>query len=206
MFVETGIQSAAEGSKKLYNRHAAERQQLAAAQVLNRHRDRMAPPCYHLILDNPFETVEETLETLQLTLKLPRPFWFKRSSLVAFPGTSIHRRYEESGLLGDERERVYLKVLEMPSTSYLNFLFLLNSQNYPRWVVRLLAGRSLVRLLNRPLTIPWFRFLERLIRQVSRLRKGLSYVVRGDWQSVRRKLSAAEKAPRGMISSRPPAY
>ena len=113
---------------------------------------------------------------------------------------------EEAGLLGDERERVYLKVLEMPSTSYLNFLFLLNSQNYPRWVVRLLSGRALVRLLNRPSTVPLVGFVELLIRQASRIRKGLTYVLRGDWQSVRRKLSAAEKAPRGMISSRPPAY
>jgi radical SAM superfamily enzyme YgiQ (UPF0313 family) len=206
VFVETGIQSAAEGSRQLYNRHTGERQLLEAAGVLNRHRDRMAPPCYHLILDNPFETQADTLETLKLTLKLPRPFWFKRSSLVAFPGTSIHQRYQEEGLLGDEQEQVYLKVLEMPSTSYLNFLFLLNSQNYPRWVVRLLAGRGLVRLLNRPFFVPWFGAAENLIWLLSRLRKGVLLVRRGEWQTLRRKLSAAERPPRGTLSSRPPSF
>ncbi len=206
VFVETGIQSAAEGSRQLYNRHAGERQLLAAADVLHNHRDRMAPPCYHLILDNPFETEADTLETLMLTLKLPRPFWFKRSSLVAFPGTSINQRFREAGLLGDETEKVYLKVLEMPSTSYLNFLFLLNNQNYPRWIVRLLAGRRLVHWLNRPFFVPVVGSVETLIRLLSRLRKGAAYILRGDWQSVRRKLSGAEKTPRGMISSRPPAF
>lgn len=206
VFVETGIQSAAEVSEDMYQRKADEDRLLKAAAILNGHMDRMAPPCYHLILDNPFESVNDTLKTFELTLKLPRPFWFKRSSLVAFPGTSINTRFAEAGLITNEEEEVFRKILEMPSTSYINFLFLLGNQNYPRGLLRWLSRPVFVGWFNRPAWIPVFGFLENMIRAASKLSKALKMVLRGEWGALGKRIAMISKSPGGMISSRPPSY
>lgn len=204
VFVETGIQSAAEVSEQMYRRKAVEETLLNAASILNSYRNRMAPPCYHLILDNPFESVEDTLKTFELTLKLPRPFWFKRSSLVAFPGTMINTRFREAGLVKNEEEEIFTKILEMPSTSYLNFLFLLNNQNYPIRLLRLLSKRRLVNVFNKPFWAPFLGMCENAIRLASRAAKLAKMIFRGDWRSICKRISMAGRSPTGMISSRPP--
>jgi hypothetical protein len=179
---------------------------LTAARILNKYRNRMAPPCYHLILDNPFENTEDTLKTFNLTLKLPRPFWFKRSSLVAFPGTLIHQRYDDAGLIADEKVEIYNKILEMPSTNYINFLFLLNNQNYPIWLLRLLSRRSIVDFFNRKLWIPLLTIAENCIRLASKIAKVLRIVIRGDWKAIQKRISMIGKVNKGLTSSRPPAF
>lgn len=206
VFVETGIQSAAEASRDLYQRSCEEERLLKAAAILHKFRGKMAPPCYHLILDNPFESVEETLSTFDLTLKLPRPFWFKRSSLVPFPGTVINQRYAEMGIISNEEEEVYLKILEMPSTTYVNFLFLLNNQNYPPALLRLLSKKGVVALCNRPCLVPLFGMLENGIRLISKIARWTKVLLRGDWKVLRNRILMIGKIPKGVPSSRPPAF
>ena len=183
-----------------------EEQLLAAAAILNKYRDRMAPPCYHLILDNPFENVEDTLKTFDLTLKLPRPFWFKRSSLVAFPGTLIYRQYQDAGLIKDEKEEIYKKILEMPSATYINFLFLLNNQNYPIWLLKLLSSPNIVHFLNRKGWIPAWVMAENGIRVASKIAKLLRIVIRGDWKALQKRILMIGKISSGIPSSKPPAF
>jgi anaerobic magnesium-protoporphyrin IX monomethyl ester cyclase len=206
VFIETGIQSVAEGTKELYQRSLDEEKLLTAAKILNKYRNRMAPPCYHLILDNPFENNEDTLKTFNLTLKLPRPFWFKRSSLVPFPGTSIHHRYATAGLIKDEKVEIYNKILEIPSTTYINFLFLLNNQNYPICLLRLLSRRSIVEIFNRKLWIPFLEIAENGIRLASKIAKLLRIVMRGDWKVLKKRISMIGKVSKGIRTSRPPAF
>jgi len=201
VFVETGIQSAADSSAKLYHRSLEVQELLAASEVLKRHRGEMAPPCYHLILDNPFESVEETLATLDVTLKLPRPFWFKRSSLIPFPGTSVYDSFKEHGHLKDEQKQVFDKILEMPGTCYLNFLFFMNSQNHPKWLIRLLAAPSLVAFFNRPSWTPVFGRTENALRTASKILRWTKLLLRGDWAAVKNRIALAGKIPSGVPSS-----
>jgi anaerobic magnesium-protoporphyrin IX monomethyl ester cyclase len=206
IFVETGIQSVAEKTKELYQRSLEEDKLLTAARILNKYRNRMAPPCYHLILDNPFENIEDTLETFYLTLKLPRPFWFKRSSLVAFPETLIHHRYAAAGLINDEQAEIYSKILEMPSTTYINFLFLLNNQNYPIWMLKLLSRRGIVNCFTGIFWIPFWGMAENGIRLVSKIAKLLLMVARGDWGAIQKRVAMIGKMSKGVASSKPPAF
>ena len=206
VFVETGIQSAAEVSEELYNRKLEEGKLLNAVKVLNKYKDIMAPPCYHLILDNPFETIDDTLKTFELTLKLPRPFWFKRSSLVAFPGTKVYERYLDAGLIKDEVAEIYGKVLEMPSTSYINFLYLLNNQNYPLWLLQFLSQRRFINYFNRPLWIPFFGIAETCIRGASKLLRWTKTLFRCDFKSISHRARMIGKVKGGTMSSRPPAF
>lgn len=206
VFVETGIQSAAEVSEELYNRKVNEIPMLQAAKVLNKYKAVMAPPCYHLILDNPFERIEDTLKTFELTLKLPRPFWFKRSSLVAFPGTKVYDRYKEAGLFEDEVAEIYNKVLEMPSTSYVNFLYLLNNQNYPLAMLRFLSKQRIVACFNQPRWVPFFGLMETLIRGSSKSYRWMKTLLRGDFKSIYQRIKMIGKVKGGWLSSKPPAF
>ena len=206
VFVETGIQSVAEKSKELYQRLLEEEQLLCAAAILNKYRNRMAPPCYHLILDNPFEKIEDTLKTFDLTLKLPRPFWFKRSSLVAFPGTLIYQQYQDAGLIKDEREEIYKKILEMPSATYVNFLFLLINQNYPIGLLKLLSNPDIIHFLNRKGWIPVWVIAENGIRIASKIAKLLRIVIQGDWKALQKRILMIGKVSSGIPSSKPPAF
>jgi len=206
VFVETGIQSAAESSGVLYQRSMEENKLLRAADILNKYQGRMAPPCYHLILDNPFEDVNDTLKTFELTLKLPRPFWFKRSSLVAFPGTLVFDQYKKAGIIKDQETEIYMKILEMPSTSYINFLFLLNNQNYHKGLLKILSKPGVVSLFNRDVWIPFFNAVEICIRQASRIAKLMKMVLRGDLKALRKRASMIGKTLPTVPSSRPPAF
>ncbi len=206
VFVETGIQSAAEVSEELYKRKIEEKTFMKVVSVLQEYKHRMAPPCYHLILDNPFESLEDTLKTFHLTLKLPRPFWFKRSSLVAFPGTEVYRQFLAKGLVKDEVEEIYGKVLEMPSTCYVNFLYLLNNQNYPKPLLRFLSERNRVEYFNTPGWIPFFGRLETIIRGGSKLSRWVLILLRGDFKSIRKRIKMVGKVKRGWLSSQPPAF
>ncbi len=207
VFVETGIQSSAEVSEKLYERKVHEEKLLQAAATLKKYQGKMAPPCYHVILDSPFEKTADTLKTFDLSLKLPRPFWFKRSSLVAFPGTKVYQRYQDAGLIKDEVAEIYNKVLEMPSTSYINFLFLLNSQNYPIPLLRFLSRQRMIVIFNRPSLVKFFELTETGIRVSSKLLRWIKTIARGDIKSVSKRISMIGKVKGGKtLSSRPPAF
>jgi len=206
VFVETGIQSTAGVSEELYHRKVEENVLFNAVKVLNKYRGRMAPPCYHLILDNPFEKISDTLKTFELTLKLPRPFWFKRSSLVAFPGTKIYEQYLHAGLIKDELAEIYGKVLEMPSTSYINFLYLLNNQNYPIWLLKFLSKPRFIDYFNRASFTKFFGIAEKGIRGGSKLLRWTKTLFRGDFKSIFQRARMIGKVKGGTLSSRPPAF
>ncbi|MBI5100334.1 MAG: cobalamin B12-binding domain-containing protein [Nitrospirae bacterium] len=53
---------------------------------------------YDVILDNPYETEEDTLNTLRVILQIPRPFQLQLFSLSFFQGTELHKRAQKDGL------------------------------------------------------------------------------------------------------------
>ena len=61
-------------------------------------------PTYDFIVDNPFETAEELLETVETVQKLERPNFFRIYSLFFFPYHLLTQRAEREGLY-DQREQ-----------------------------------------------------------------------------------------------------
>ncbi len=189
-FVEMGIQSTSERGKDLYKRFVSTERILGAAELLNRYRGRINPPCYHVILDNPWETAQDVVETLRVVLQLPRPFWLKRASLVCFPGTALYTKAQQEGLLvteEDYRREIYNKHLHQPKGRYVNFLMYLAGFCYfPRWIVRIMTWRPLVNLLDRPRLSELYLSLNRLGDNLIVLHKGLRSVFQGDFARIRR--------------------
>ncbi|MBN2383712.1 B12-binding domain-containing radical SAM protein [bacterium] len=189
IFVEMGIQTGNERIRQLYNRTSSNEDVRTATALINTTRDRILEPCYHVILDNPWETASELVETLELVLTLPRPFWLKRASLVLYPGTALFHKANEEGLIQDAHNQIYRKHLHTPYGNYLNFLFYLSDWALiPRRFIRWLASMKLVSRLHRPTDNSIYKFLMRLGDTIVLMGKGLKAMIRGDFKRINRYL------------------
>ena len=121
-----GIQSAAENTKKIYGRPHSNRQVGNTARMVNKYRDQVKIS-YDIIIDSPWETDEDLIETLMFLSKLPTPFQLSIFSLVFYPETEIYKKAKKEGLIKDDID-VYNKnniTNFAPINTYLNKLFFL---------------------------------------------------------------------------------
>ena len=86
--IRMGIQTAGTITKKLYKRPHTNQQIENAVRMINEYKDKLRAK-YDIILDNPWETDQDQIETLMFLSKLPVPYWLTLFSLNFFPGTDI---------------------------------------------------------------------------------------------------------------------
>ena len=151
---------------------------------------------YDIILDNPWETDEDIIETLIFLSKLPTPFEVSGFSLVFFPGTALYRKAKEEGIVKDDLNDVYRKYFREPKKTYFNALFFL-LKNY--CVVGVGISPKLMYYLTHKMTrrlhlhwislkiikalFPFFRTLGRKIRKSTRIYKtGWNYITQNKGQ------------------------
>ncbi len=142
VFIELGIQTGSPEVRKIYRRHETNQEILNAAALIHEYRKRLIKPHYHVILDNPWETPENTAETIVLLSRLPGRFQLCISSLVLYPGTRLYDRGKREGLIQDEFRDIYRKPFYLPRSNYLNWLVSLTDV---RWI-----PRSFFRSASRP--------------------------------------------------------
>jgi len=187
-FVEMGIQSTSKTGKKLYKRNISADNILKAAHIFHKQKGRIHPPCYHVILDNPWETADDELETLDTILKLPRPFWLKRASLVLFHGTSLYLKAKQEGIIESEEDEwthIFTKHLHTPKGSFINFLFYLTGFSYfPRWIIRVLSNKKLVKFFNRQECNRLYALLNRICELLIIITKGMRSLLIGDFSRI----------------------
>jgi radical SAM superfamily enzyme YgiQ (UPF0313 family) len=142
-----GIQAVSAHGSRLYRRpvtRAMLEQVTASAARLGLR----LPPLYDFILDNPYESTADRLESLDFVLTLPRPVRLQLFSLVPFPGTEIHRRMKADGLLPDEDKAIYSKSYSYPAADYLNMLMFLAGAGFPRTLLKALRARPFLWLFH----------------------------------------------------------
>jgi anaerobic magnesium-protoporphyrin IX monomethyl ester cyclase len=120
-----------------------------AISIIEKFREKLLyPPSYQFIIDNPYETIEETVETLRLAVSLPRPWDNPIYSLMLFPGTPLYEKASSNGLIKDMRLEVYGKDWHDQTTPFLKFWVQMYRANRSRLFLRLLLTPWLVRLLS----------------------------------------------------------
>lgn len=185
IWVEIGIQSGSERTNKIYERKVSNYQVLKAADLLYKYHDRMLPPCYHVILDNPWESSEDILKTLNLLMNLPRPYSIKLSSLVFFPKTGIYEKAKAEGLIKNDLEEIYRKPFVYVSGNYLNYLICLAGFSYfPRWVLKILSSPFLVKIFYRKKFDPLFNQLYNFSEFMRKAGRGSKALLRGDFKRI----------------------
>lgn len=82
-------------------------------------------PQYDIILDNPWETDDDLIETLMFLSKLPTPYRLSLFSLNFYPGTELYRKAKMDCIITDDLKDVYRKHFHRCNKTYLNNLFFL---------------------------------------------------------------------------------
>jgi len=180
VFCEMGIQTGSESIAKLYRRSASNEQILKGITTIDRYRERLLKPHYHVIVDNPWETVADSVETALLLLTIPHPFMLCLASLTLFPGTELHEKALQAGIITDPIKDVYRKAFYVPKATYLNVVITLSDHYYlPRSLFKLMLSPRIVAFLHRPrLTILWKccfsvdRFVRYVIKACQAIRYG----------------------------------
>lgn len=123
-WLRVGIQSGNDRIKEMYLRNYENEQVLKAANIIKEFTPPLINPLFDIILDNPWETEEEEIETLKFLMTLPIPYNLNLFSLTFYPGTSLYYKAKTEGIIKNEREDVYDKHYHKPSDKPVNNMFM----------------------------------------------------------------------------------
>jgi radical SAM superfamily enzyme YgiQ (UPF0313 family) len=88
--LQVGFQSGSERiCKEVYKRKISNADFLKAARII---KDLNIAVLYDLILDNPFETKVDRLETIETLMRIPKPYFLQPYSLVFYYGTELYEK------------------------------------------------------------------------------------------------------------------
>jgi anaerobic magnesium-protoporphyrin IX monomethyl ester cyclase len=175
IYVQMGIQSGSAKIQELFNRKAMTNDKiLKAVHIINQYRDKMFPPSYDFILDVPYETDQDVIESLKLISRFPKPFHLQPFALVLYPGTKLHEMAKRDGKVQDERKEVYAKSYAMREPNYLNLLMTLSKEGkIPGPLLRLLVSSPTVEILNSKLLRPFFKWFYLFLKATNKLLKSV---------------------------------
>lgn len=148
-----GIESAADKTRKLYNRRES-KQQILEVDALNyrlKQKNRIFVQ-YDLIVDSPWEDADDTLASVAFVAQLKGYDYLDIFSLRFFPGTKLFQKAIADGILkteeiDSENRRVYRSM----QFTYENFLLLLVRDNFlrNRLLVRIAVSPKLSRIMRK---------------------------------------------------------
>jgi len=116
-WIMLGLQSGSDRvCREVYSRRSGREDFLRAARLVNEFR---VAAYYDIILDNPFETPEDQLETVETLLDTPRPYYPQFFSLAFYPGSELYERTlrEKPEAMEDCREKDFIAVRQTPLNS-----------------------------------------------------------------------------------------
>jgi anaerobic magnesium-protoporphyrin IX monomethyl ester cyclase len=180
-FTELGVQSGSRRTLNMYERSITNERLLKTIDMINKRKDKLNPPDYHLIIDNPWEDIEDLKETLRLLWKLPRPYHILLSSLTFYPGTALYKKAKEEGLIKDEKSEIYRKHFITPKGSYINFIIYLTTLDYfPRWILKLMIADILIKIFHREYFNKSFELAYRFAFLSNKVVRGVKSLLKGE--------------------------
>lgn len=137
--IRMGIQSGSEEILNFYRRPTPPEKIRAASQVIGSFTPRYhIPPSYDIIMDNPVETRQDVIDTLELLYGLPRPFTLFIYSLKVIPNTELERAMRERGI---DLEQIDSSYASIPPRWANLLLYVLTFWRPPRWLFDLMLRR-----------------------------------------------------------------
>ena len=185
-FVEMGVQTGSAKMRRIFRRNVSNRRIKACARMIAARQTRLLPPVYHVIIDTPWETQEDLLDTARLLASLPKPYGLAISSLALFPGSELHARALAEGRLHDETVEVYRRPFHVPPhRTYAGFLlYLLSFRDFPAPLARLLLRPGLASWFGRVEPVRFYRLGYGLGQTCRLLGKGVRALAQGDWRRI----------------------
>jgi anaerobic magnesium-protoporphyrin IX monomethyl ester cyclase len=170
-YVEIGIQSCVPQTLAMFRRKWGGVEHVRrAAQIFNRYPDQIEV-LYDVIIDNPWEPLEHTAQTLREIVELPRPYLLQLFSLTLFPGTELYERGISEGLVSDIHKEVYEKHYQSREFTYFSFVLSFIYRQYPRWILRLMLHKWMVAVFHRNYMKPIYKGVYEFARFVRTLQR-----------------------------------
>lgn len=145
--INMGIQTVSKRGGEAYHRMVPKQKLKKIIKSIYKLRTPLAP-VYDFILDNPYEIDQDRLENLDFILAIPRPRRLQLFSLIPFPGTEIHSRMKNEGLLIDDDKMIYKKSYSYPEANFINMLTFLANTPFPDTAIKFLRGKMFLFTLN----------------------------------------------------------
>ena len=156
--ITMGIETASKRIADMYNRKKAHAVMEKAIAVVERYRHlQTPPPTYQFIIDNPYERVDEMLETLRLACSFPRPWQNPIYSLMMFPGTPIFNKALADGIITDKYDQIYGRNWRSQSHPYLQIWIRLYHANIHPAILRLMLMKWVAHLFTTKLVESFLR-------------------------------------------------
>ncbi len=146
--IQMGIESGSPETLELYKRAGSLKAVENSINMLNRFKDRIDPPIYDFIVDNPFEPEKNRIETLKFMLNIPRPFRIQLFSLILFPKTELYDKYIKENLSNsrsiDIKNRQFFEI----EINYINILMIMIRKNFPLPIIKIFSNKLAIRLFG----------------------------------------------------------
>ncbi|HEX2047748.1 MAG TPA: radical SAM protein [Acidimicrobiales bacterium] len=130
--VRMGIQSGSQQILDFYKRPTPPERILQAGEVIGTFSGKYhIPPAYDIIVDNPVETRQDVIDTLELLYKIARPYTLYIYSLKIIPNTELERAMTERGV---DLEGISSSYMIIPPRAANLLLYVLAVWRPPRWL------------------------------------------------------------------------
>jgi len=182
--IRMGIESANTTTKKLYKRRYTNKQVEKSVRLLHEFRNKTEMPKFDFILDNPWETDDDLVESLNFLSSLPTPFTLNFFSLLFYPGTELYDIAKADGMIKDDWNDVYRQHYKRCTLTYLNrVFFLLNEYASNNIAIKPIFMFCLTNQMMRKLKLNWLvygilliaPFKSNRLRGIRKLRSSLKH-------------------------------
>ena len=184
-YVEMGIQTGSDEMQLLYDRRQPREQVIQACKTINKFIDQLIPPTYHLIIDNPWESIKDIQQTISLMLEIPKPYNVVLSSLEYYPATALLEKAKAEGIITDEFKQVYRQPFLDPKPTYLNAL--LYSAQYgtiPNPVMKMLGSDGVIHCFDHQALAPLYQLIFKATDWSHLLNRGRMALMAGDFGRI----------------------
>jgi radical SAM superfamily enzyme YgiQ (UPF0313 family) len=174
--LQMGIESGSKRMNAIFERQEMTAEKIdKALKIINKYKNKILPPLLDFILDAPYETQDDQLETLELIARMPKPYRLQLFSVILYPGTHLYEKVKREGLIKDEKKEIYNRNSGLRKPTYLNLLLTLcRGGQFPKRLLLILINRRLVNLLHNGILQVLFEFLFNFGRKIKALKANVA--------------------------------